>query len=263
MTIQIVNTGTSANSGNGDSLRTAFTKINNNFQELSAIVSNIDRIEDVIGNLLSTSTQTGISITYNSTTNALALSIIPATTSSIGGIIVDSGLSITNAGRLSANFGDIVITNNVISSKFVDEDIILRPAGTASSAKVRIVNHGLQFDNGTGGPYTGHLIYTNPTSSAGIGVGESNNSIRISGDTVTLGLIADFGLYNAIRGTWNSLITMDYFGNLVINDGNLIFGNNGIQFSDGSTQYTASNSWQLSSSTAVVSLDSGLSLIHI
>jgi hypothetical protein len=259
MTIQIVNTGTSANSGNGDSLRTAFTKINNNFRELSDIVGNIDRIEDVIGNLLSTSTQTGISITYNSTTNVLSLSVIPATTSTIGGVIVGSGLSVTNSGQLSANFGDIVITNNVISTKFVDEDIILRPAGTASSAKVRIVNHGLQFDNGTGGPYTGHLIYTNPTSSAGIGVGESNNSIRISGDTVTLGLIADFGLYNAIRGTWNSLITMDYFGNLVINDGNLVFGNNGIQFSDGSTQYTAaiSNSWQLTSSTAVVSLDSG------
>jgi hypothetical protein len=37
MTIQYVNTGSGANSGDGDSLRTAFYKINNNFAELSAI----------------------------------------------------------------------------------------------------------------------------------------------------------------------------------------------------------------------------------
>lgn len=34
MAKQTVNIGTSANKGNGDPLRTAFTKINNNFDEL-------------------------------------------------------------------------------------------------------------------------------------------------------------------------------------------------------------------------------------
>jgi hypothetical protein len=34
MTKQIINTGTSANSKTGDSLRTSFTKINENFTEL-------------------------------------------------------------------------------------------------------------------------------------------------------------------------------------------------------------------------------------
>jgi hypothetical protein len=34
MTKQIINTGTAANSKNGDSLRTSFTKINANFTEL-------------------------------------------------------------------------------------------------------------------------------------------------------------------------------------------------------------------------------------
>jgi hypothetical protein len=35
MTIQLINTGTTANSGNGDSIRTAFNKVNNNFSFLS------------------------------------------------------------------------------------------------------------------------------------------------------------------------------------------------------------------------------------
>ena len=36
MTILYINTGTSANAGNGDSLRTAFTKINENFTYLES-----------------------------------------------------------------------------------------------------------------------------------------------------------------------------------------------------------------------------------
>lgn len=35
MTIQLINTGTTANSGNGDSIRAAFNKVNNNFSFLS------------------------------------------------------------------------------------------------------------------------------------------------------------------------------------------------------------------------------------
>lgn len=42
MTIFYVNTGTSPNAGNGDSLRVAFTKINTNFATLDSQVSNIE-----------------------------------------------------------------------------------------------------------------------------------------------------------------------------------------------------------------------------
>ena len=42
MTIFYVNTGTSPNAGNGDSLRTAFTKINANFATLDSQISNIE-----------------------------------------------------------------------------------------------------------------------------------------------------------------------------------------------------------------------------
>ena len=35
MAIQFINTGSSANAGNGDSLRSAFIKVNNNFAYLS------------------------------------------------------------------------------------------------------------------------------------------------------------------------------------------------------------------------------------
>ena len=45
MTIHYVNTGTSANSGNGDSLRVAFTKINANFDQLSYSIGLLPAID--------------------------------------------------------------------------------------------------------------------------------------------------------------------------------------------------------------------------
>ena len=276
MTIYYVNTGSSPNKGDGDSLRLAFTKINNNFQQLSSLVGDIDTIEDVVGDILAHSSQTGVSITYNSSTNLLSVAVTAATTTTIGGIIVgdnlsvDSngvlsginsyvlpyastteiggvqvggGLTVSPTGLLSANFGDIVITSSTISTLYPDEDIILSPGNSTSTSRVRIVNHGLQFDDGNGDSYHGHLIYTNPISTAGIGISDTNHSIRVVGDKITLGLIADFGLYNAIRSTWNSLINMDYQGNLNMMHGDVVFGENnkGIQFFDGSRLTSATS----------------------
>lgn len=72
ITVQFINTGSSANAGNGDSLRTAFTKIN--------------------GNFLALSTQSGGTSTF-------VLDI--ASTSTLGGIRVGQGLVIANDGVLS------------------------------------------------------------------------------------------------------------------------------------------------------------------
>jgi len=53
MAIQLINTGTGANKGDGDSLRSAFTKINNNFTELtnylgSTVTDFTEIVEDVV-----------------------------------------------------------------------------------------------------------------------------------------------------------------------------------------------------------------------
>lgn len=49
MSIAIINTGTSPNSGNGDSLRSAFIKINNNFSYLESSLTNISLIQGPTG----------------------------------------------------------------------------------------------------------------------------------------------------------------------------------------------------------------------
>jgi len=69
MTKKIINIGSSENAGNGDPLRIAFNKVNENFNELYAIISGGGELVEVIGDnvseLFSRGTQTGIIVAYN------------------------------------------------------------------------------------------------------------------------------------------------------------------------------------------------------
>ena len=81
MTVQYINTGTASNQGDGDTLRTAFRKINDNFNEL-----------------------------YNS----LVPQIASATTAGI--IKVGPGLSISGSGVLSASGGGTTSTQIILDN---------------------------------------------------------------------------------------------------------------------------------------------------
>lgn len=77
MAIQFINTGTAPNRGNGDTLRLAFTKINNNFAELhSSSFSDLAAI-------INTSTQVGIVVNFNTVTQSMSYIVNPVT-STIG-----------------------------------------------------------------------------------------------------------------------------------------------------------------------------------
>jgi hypothetical protein len=69
VTVQFINTGTSANAGNGDSLRTAFNKIN--------------------GNFLALSTSSGFTLGT-------------ATNTTLGGVKIGVGITVSNDGTISA-----------------------------------------------------------------------------------------------------------------------------------------------------------------
>jgi hypothetical protein len=68
MTIQLINTGTTANSGNGDSLRAAFNKVNSNFSFLSTATFSASSI--VTGNTPPSNPSTG-DLWYDTTSGRL------------------------------------------------------------------------------------------------------------------------------------------------------------------------------------------------
>ena len=85
MTIQIINTGTSANAGNGDSLRTAFNKINSNFSSIASLIGTTSTdfneiAQDAVSNLFIHDNHVGITAEYNDAQNIIELTV-SATTS--------------------------------------------------------------------------------------------------------------------------------------------------------------------------------------
>lgn len=74
MAKQIVNIGTSPNQGNGDPLRTAFTKINENFTELYNLVdtsSFTELAQDYAAQMLVNGDHEGATVEYNDANNKL------------------------------------------------------------------------------------------------------------------------------------------------------------------------------------------------
>jgi hypothetical protein len=142
MTIQYINTGSSANAGNGDSLRSAFIKVNNNFSYLST-ASFGGAGTGYTGSRGSTGTNgfTGSAGTNGYTgsqgptgsINDLSDVIIQNSTSSdylkyVGGTWTNSQLSIIN--DLSPRLGNSLDTNGYLIESSGGNFVVLKSTGT-------------------------------------------------------------------------------------------------------------------------------------
>jgi hypothetical protein len=102
-TILVINTGTSANKGDGDSLRLAFHKVNKNF-ELLGITTGFDTnaVKDSVAEIFTRATHYGIGYIYNTSSHIMVSSLLTATSTRVGGIKPGAGISITADGTISA-----------------------------------------------------------------------------------------------------------------------------------------------------------------
>lgn len=117
MTKQVINLGTGANSNNGDPLRTAFTKVNANFEELYTLVGSASgNVTDVTGPAFNHNRHNNITVTVDSNTDQI---ILDATLSSIvkdinGSVFADDSTLLVDAvdGKIpSANLQGTEVNN--------------------------------------------------------------------------------------------------------------------------------------------------------
>ena len=85
MPIQYINTGTNPNAGDGDSIRTAFNKINSNFVGITTLIgttnTNFAEIaQDAVAEMFVHPNHTGLDAVYNDTTNEIILTLTTGTT---------------------------------------------------------------------------------------------------------------------------------------------------------------------------------------
>ncbi len=152
MPMQIINLGTYANSGTGDDLRTAFEKVNANFQFLddtSAVTAdNIglgSRVfKEKVGDNLQLRTivaGTGMTVTENSSDITLSsiIDITRDTAPQLGGNLVLGGFDITGTGNISttgtATFsGNLAVNSGTITTTASTVNLINSTASTVNLA---------------------------------------------------------------------------------------------------------------------------------
>jgi len=147
MAKQTVNIGTSANDGTGDALRTAFDKINDNFNELYsvtgagtgqniAISGNSIISENSNGNITLDPNGTGrvvlatsAELRFTTHTDNAVLYVDADGDVQLSSSLTFDGLTLGTTGAISVN-SRLKFENNVISTQTTNDDIEIDPAGS-------------------------------------------------------------------------------------------------------------------------------------
>ena len=126
---QTINTGTAANSKTGDSLRDAFTKVNNNFNELYTFIAQDTQIPVQAGNAGKVLKTTGSSLLFDSM-SYLELTNRPA-------LFTGSYNDLTDKPMLfSGNYGDLTNRPNVITLEVLQSIVATSTDFTDFKAKI-------------------------------------------------------------------------------------------------------------------------------
>ena len=188
MTKQIINTGTSANSKTGDSLRTAFTKINENFTELYSAIGADVQIPAQAGN-------SGKYLTTNGNTLSWAniISLVNGTkTVSLG---TDGNLTLPQGGVITSNGVAAVIVKAPSGSQAVLANNAGYNAVVAQDQDVRIVtssdggiNGQQNWNFGTNGTLTLPSSIYPITFTATLDAAHCTTPITLTGDAWTFNI---------------------------------------------------------------------------
>lgn len=208
MGLLYINTGTTANSGNGDNLRSAFTKVNSMFSELYAVSGiSASSVPDSSAQIwLNPTDHYGIAYYYNTSTHLMHSTLLPASAGTLGGVKIGSGINIDSNGVISVppTYTLPVATTSTLGGVRQGVGINIDPASG------RINNAGvLSIDGRTGavtlGPsdITNALGYT-PVSAASVGQPNGVASLDSSGKIPASELSESvLGALN-YQGTWNA-----------------------------------------------------------
>jgi len=141
-----VNVGTAPNDGTGDSLRTSFTKVNENFQDILAIWPNVSENE-IFANITST---------YISTFNLVEAETLSSNvlTSDYGNIQITTNVNISS-GNLNV-IGSITSTGN-INSPTINGNIVGTNGSFSSTITAATFNGNI---TGTTGSFSGNISGT-------------------------------------------------------------------------------------------------------
>ena len=108
MAKQTVNLGTSANKGDGDPLRTAFTKVNANFTEVYGLLgAEGGDVDDVVAPMLVHNSHTNVTVTRDDAANKIIFSVDPYDGDITGSVFADDSTLLVDGVS-----GKVMLTTN-------------------------------------------------------------------------------------------------------------------------------------------------------
>lgn len=193
MSKQNINIGASANDGTGDTIRTAFGKVNDNFTEVYDAINVANSVEtDTSPSLGGDLDVSGFSIVANTGTGII--SIVPSTSAYV-------------------RVDDITIDGTVVGTRLANTNMSLTPNGTG-----RVLSDKIQF---TGGTINGVIIGGSvPTSATFTSVTVNNGLSATNGniDNITIGGTTRAPAYfTAATASSVNADLINMFGNIVPN----------------------------------------------
>ena len=193
MAKQTVNLGTSANKGDGDPLRTAFTKVNANFTEVYSLLgAEGGDVDDVVAPMLVHSDHTNVTVTRDDAANKIIFSVDPYDGDITGSVFGDDSTLLVD-GVNNKIFGAVDTTSLTVSSTNV---AIGNSAGETSQGTESVaigllagkLNQGSQTiaigseagrdDQGANGIALGHESGLADQAEFGIAIGEKAGRIN-------------------------------------------------------------------------------------
>ena len=126
MTRLNIDTGTEGNSATGDTLRTAMTKINTNFEEVYQIVGDPDT------GLLTTSLTNGDIKVQPNGTGVVEIDQLQITDAAITSLVTNGDVTITANGTGDIILGAVTIADNKITTNASNDDIHIAASGTGA-----------------------------------------------------------------------------------------------------------------------------------
>ena len=121
-----IDTGTAGNPATGDTLRTAMTKANNNFEEVYQLVG------DGSTGLITTSITNGDLKLQANGTGAIEIDKLTITNSTISSITTNADVTITANGTGDIVLGAVTVADNKITTNQSNDNLIIDASGTGA-----------------------------------------------------------------------------------------------------------------------------------
>lgn len=199
MTILTINTGTSANAGNGDSIRLAFHKVNQNFDFLNGVFlgtsSNFtESIQDVVKPMLVHPVHQGLVATYNSLDKRIVFTLQPSyviedlrvlNTTTMRNVVITGNMTI---GSVQFN-DDMNLTRNTVGAL----NFRIRNLAQTGTSEINLIDRGLGSFN---------IVHQNTGSNTGFFESGQNYIFDSNARAINIGRDSNINFYS--RNNWSA-----------------------------------------------------------